>query len=139
MDSNNFHSLFFHLSSSFLVLFLFVAIQSTLCQFLCGESWVDSVVSFCSLTIFVLIWIESAVQSSGSWGEMIKVRSSWPSRLHQLLSSEGSIGPSVKLDFDPVSLLFLSLFPLIYFNSIVLIIGKCNFFPKAFALYSVLS
>ncbi|KAL3023982.1 hypothetical protein AAZX31_04G094700 [Glycine max] len=32
---------------------------------------------------------------------MTSVRSSWPSRLRQLLSSEGSIGPSVKLDSDP--------------------------------------
>ncbi|XP_027904990.1 E3 ubiquitin-protein ligase UPL1-like [Vigna unguiculata] len=32
---------------------------------------------------------------------MASVRSSWPSRLRQLLSSEGSIGPSVKLDSDP--------------------------------------
>ncbi|KAG5018915.1 hypothetical protein JHK87_014770 [Glycine soja] len=32
---------------------------------------------------------------------MTNERSSWPSRLRQLLSREGSIGPSVKLDSDP--------------------------------------
>lgn len=62
------------------------------------------------------------------------MRSSLPSRLRQLLSSEGSIGPSVKLDYDPVSLLFLytrTFF--VYFlciflsRSTVIIIGKCVF------------
>ncbi|XP_020222235.1 E3 ubiquitin-protein ligase UPL1 [Cajanus cajan] len=32
---------------------------------------------------------------------MTTLRSSWPSRLRQLLSSEGAIGPSVKLDSEP--------------------------------------
>ncbi|CAJ1971660.1 unnamed protein product [Sphenostylis stenocarpa] len=32
---------------------------------------------------------------------MTTLRSSWPSRLRQLLSNEGSIGPSVKLDTEP--------------------------------------
>jgi len=34
---------------------------------------------------------------------MTTLRSSWPSRLRQLLSNEGAIGPSVKLDTEPVS------------------------------------
>ncbi|KAL9315852.1 hypothetical protein ACSQ67_016853 [Phaseolus vulgaris] len=33
---------------------------------------------------------------------MTTLRSSWPSRLRQLLSNEGAIGPSVKLDTEPV-------------------------------------
>ncbi|XP_061371769.1 E3 ubiquitin-protein ligase UPL1-like [Gastrolobium bilobum] len=32
---------------------------------------------------------------------MTTLRSSWPSRLRQLLSSEGAIGPSIKLDSEP--------------------------------------
>ncbi|KAF7830039.1 E3 ubiquitin-protein ligase UPL1-like [Senna tora] len=32
---------------------------------------------------------------------MTTLRSSWPSRLRQLLSSEGAIGPSIKLDTEP--------------------------------------
>ncbi|KAG4966258.1 hypothetical protein JHK85_041233 [Glycine max] len=32
---------------------------------------------------------------------MTTLRSSWPSRLRQLLSSEGAIGPSVKVDTEP--------------------------------------
>ncbi|RDY00643.1 E3 ubiquitin-protein ligase UPL1, partial [Mucuna pruriens] len=34
---------------------------------------------------------------------MTSLRSTWPSRLRQLLSSEGSIGPFIKLDSDPVT------------------------------------
>jgi len=41
---------------------------------------------------------------------MTTLRSNWPSRLRQLLSSEGAIGPSIKLDSEPVSVLFF-LFP----------------------------
>lgn len=40
---------------------------------------------------------------------MASVRSSLPSRLRQLLSSEGAIGPSVKLDSEPVLFLLVSL------------------------------
>lgn len=40
---------------------------------------------------------------------MTTLRSSWPSRLRQLLSSEGAIGPSVKVDTEPVSVFSLSL------------------------------
>lgn len=48
---------------------------------------------------------------------MTTLRSSLPSRLRQLLSSEGAIGPSIKLDSEPVCthftryfLFFLTLF-----------------------------
>jgi len=38
---------------------------------------------------------------------MTTLRSSWPSRLRQLLSNESAIGPSVKLDTEPVSVVFV--------------------------------
>lgn len=37
---------------------------------------------------------------------MATIRSSVPSRLRQLLSADGSLGPSLKLDSEPVSFLF---------------------------------
>jgi len=40
---------------------------------------------------------------------MTTLRSNWPSRLRQLLSSEGAIGPSIKLDSEPVSVFFSSM------------------------------
>jgi len=49
---------------------------------------------------------------------MTTLRSSWPSRLRQLLSNEGAIGPSVKLDTEPVSVSFV--YPL-YLICIVLL------------------
>lgn len=40
---------------------------------------------------------------------MTTLRSSLPSRLRQLLSGDGSFGPSVKLETEPVSLLSCSI------------------------------
>lgn len=41
---------------------------------------------------------------------MTTLRSSLPSRLRQLLSSEGAIGPSIKLDSEPVRATHFCLF-----------------------------
>lgn len=46
---------------------------------------------------------------------MATARSTLPARLRQLISGENSIGPSVKLDSEPVSFFFLNLSPVILF------------------------
>lgn len=63
---------------------------------------------------------------------MTTVRSSLPSRIRQLLSADGALGPSIKLDSEPVS--SIALLALFDFTCCV---GQ-NFLVKSFLLFSVI-
>lgn len=80
----------------------------------------------------LLVFIVISFGQLWSWGEMTTLRSSWPSRLRQLLSSEGAIGPSVKLDSEPVSFFFLiffcNLLHNLYLHCTVLIYFRLGFY-----------